>query len=125
MEAASANERIIRTQRGVFALGICVVPERLVATFRTTLDDMQGMDWVELPYSLARSTYDTIELYLMKNNIRTGGQKLIELDARPGEQGVLKLTQLGDVVMKKLSGNLAAKGKLQRGATPSTLVGIG
>lgn len=106
------EDRIIRVQRGVLALGIAVVPERLVKTFRTSLDDMRGMEWIEMPFSLARSIYDTIELYIIQNKIRTAGQKLIVMDRKVG---VLKVSPFGEKVLKILGDRIAARERLSGG----------
>lgn len=102
-----SDERNIAINRGVYALGICVVPDKLVKTMRTSLDAMQGADWVEVPYSLARSMHDTLELHIVKKlpYLKDAGVrgKLMVLDMQKGN---LRLTPLGELAMKKLADKL-------------------
>ena len=96
-------ERDFKVQRGVYAIGLIVLPDRLVPTMRTTLDEMEGMDWVAIPYPLAKSLHDSIELYIIRKGVKTGGQRLIELN---NKEGYLKVTPFGEIVLKKLGNSL-------------------
>jgi hypothetical protein len=102
------GERDINVNRGVFALGVCVVPARLVPTMRTSLDEMHGADWVPLPYSFARSLHDTLNIYVRQKlpYLAAGGHSLIILDHNAG---TLDMSELGKMALKKLQQNIATR----------------
>lgn len=100
------KEREIAIERGVFALGIAVMPDHLVKTMRTSLDEMHGADWAMVPYSLARSMFDTMEIQVRLKLRSLGGAKMIVFDTDKGE---LRLTPLGKLAMKKLAARIAVR----------------
>jgi len=114
-----ALNREIVVQRGIFALGVAIVPDHLVKSFRTSLDEMQGMDSTVVPYSLAKSIYDALELGVIRANIKTGGFKLFEFKRN---EGALVMTKFGEMVLKKLGARLDQKSSVQRGAAPSGII---
>lgn len=104
----SDKERDIAVQRGVIALGIAVCPPTASKACRDTLEQMRGDDWAKLPYSLAKSIHDTMELNIIRKlpylkEGPGGGHSLIKFDSAKGE---LRLTELGETAMKKLANKL-------------------
>jgi hypothetical protein len=100
------HERDIAVQRGVIALGIAVCPPTASRACRDTLETMGGDDWAILPYSLAKSIYDTMELHIIRKLpylAEGGGHKLIQFDAGKGE---VRLTELGENAMRRLANKL-------------------
>lgn len=97
------KEREIAIERGVYALGIAVMPDRLVKTMRTALDAMEGSDWAMVPYSLARSMHDTMELQIRTKLPYLGAHRLILLDLDKGE---LRMTALGMTALKTLASRI-------------------
>lgn len=102
----SEKERDIAVARGVIVLGIAVCPPTASKACRDTLEMMGGDDWAVLPYSLAKSIYDTMELHIIRKLpylAEGGGHRLIQFDTGKGE---ITLTELGDMAMKKLATKL-------------------
>ena len=94
------QERDIQIARGVYAIGLAVLPPTLRPVMQTSLEEMRGDDWVPVPMSLARAMHDTMSIHIRKKLAYLGANKLIELDLVKGE---LRLTDLGVMALKKLS----------------------
>lgn len=97
------QERDIQIARGVYAIGVCILPPKLRPVMTTALEAMKGDDWVPVPMSLARAMHDTMSIHIRKRLAYLGANKLIEMDMEKGE---LRLTQLGAMALKKLEANV-------------------
>lgn len=102
------SERNIRVNRGIYALAICIVPDRLVPTMRISLDEMHGDDWVAIPYSLARSLHDTLSVYIRQKlpYLVKAKQSLIYFDQ---DKGVLGMTAIGTAALQKLGDKIGTR----------------
>jgi len=95
------TERDIAIHRDVYALGVAIYkPEHLKKVCRIALEEMHGMDYAQVPYSLAHSLFQTMEVYIRSQLAYLGGTPLIEFDR---QKGVVQMTALGSTVMKKLA----------------------
>lgn len=97
------QERDIQIARGVYAIGVCVMPPALRPVMTSSLENMEGDDWVPVPMSLARAMHDTMQIHIRKRLPYLGANKLIVIDYDRGE---LRLTPLGVMSLKKLEANV-------------------
>jgi hypothetical protein len=92
-------DRDIQIHRDVYALGLCVLLGKPQEAMRGALQEMHGMDWVPVPYSLARAMHDAITVAVLSRLTYLGKQTLVVLDETKGE---LRLTPLGQMSVNKL-----------------------
>lgn len=119
LERMNTEEKVCRVERGVYAIGMCVLPDHMVPAMRTALDEMQGMDFVDIPYSLAQSLHDTIELMIIKKKVRAGGVRLIVFSP---DRKALLVSPLGKNVLKRLTPKLEGFGIVVRAQPPGLIV---
>lgn len=98
-------DRDIQIHKDVYALGVCIFDGKAQDTARTVLEEMHGMDWVPVPYSLARAMQDAITVAVYRKLPYAAGQPLAGLDE---EKGVLQLTQLGQMAVDKLKNKISS-----------------
>lgn len=102
----SETERTAHIHKDVFALGLAIYPtDHLKQMCRTSIEEMQGMDYAPVPWSLAMSMFQTLEVYIRSKLSYLGSTTLIEFDRN---QGVIKPTTFGETVMKKLADRVRA-----------------
>jgi hypothetical protein len=97
-------DRDIQIHKDVYALALCVLEGNPQKAVRASLQEMHGMDWVAVPYSLSRAMQDAITLAVMRRLPYLAGQLLVELDEDKGE---LRLTKLGQMSVNKLRPKIA------------------
>jgi hypothetical protein len=99
-------DRDIQIHVDVYALGFAILEGNSKETCRTVLDEMEDMDWVPVPYSLARALHSAITVAVLKRLPYVGTNSLLDWDEN---KGVLKLSPLGDAAVKKMMQSIRSK----------------